>query len=101
MRRDSPEEIRARKEEKLQEVAIECALPLNERCQKTMDAKYPVMPGMKRWQVTLADRNGNPTLIVPAQSARAARAPYEDVCGISSVEDPEKKYVVHEYQGAA
>lgn len=93
---ESAEAFEERTARERDELAAECALPLAARVQKIADKKYPMAEGLKRFRVTLEDRNGFPQLVIPARSGREARVCFEDVCGILSVDEPDKKYHIEE-----
>lgn len=57
--------------------------PAQVRTQEIVDAK---LKGSKRFKVGLPDGNGNPVLVIPADSEVDAKARYNDVCGINFTE---------------
>lgn len=80
------------REKRSREYQEKCGRPLDVRVQEIVDVKYTT--GRAKFEVVLKDGNGQPKLVIPAETKADARGRYMEVCGINSCDMT--KFVVNE-----
>ena len=84
----------AQRKAEMDDYAKECQLGTEARSQRIADKMFPEGPGKEKFAVKLNDKNGQPKLVLNAASEYEAKALYEKVSGIISVDKPQDKYEI-------